>query len=251
MASDTKDKTDTIYSNKLNQIEQFSFDENVAQVFPDMLKRSVPGYALIQEMIGVLSKHYSVDNSNLYDLGCSLGASCVSMLANQNSDTTQLIAIDNSAAMIKAAEENLKQFCEENKINNTYKLLCEDIQSINYQNASIINLNFTLQFIDPADREGLLNKLYQALLPGGILILSEKVNFESEKDALLSDLHHDFKRSQGYSDLEISQKRSALENVLIRDSEEEHHSRLKAAGFEQSHTWFQCFNFLSILAIKA
>lgn len=242
---------DTIYSEKHQQIEAFRFDEKVASVFPDMLKRSVPGYALIQEMIGVLGKRYSQADSNLYDLGCSLGASCISMLANQNHASTRLIAIDNSKAMIEGCEKNIKAFCESNKIKNSYEVICSNIENIDYHNASIINLNFTLQFILSENREKLLQQIYEGLLPGGILILSEKVHFEENKDALLNELHHDFKRANGYSDLEISQKRSALENVLIRDSEELHHQRLKNIGFSQSLTWFQCFNFISMLAIKA
>lgn len=241
---------DTIYSEKQQQVEAFRFDEKVASVFPDMLKRSVPGYALIQEMIGVLSKHYAQANSNLYDLGCSLGASCISMLANQNQASTSLIAIDNSIAMIEGCEKNIKAFCENNKIKNSYEVICDNIENIHYHNASIINLNFTLQFILPENREKLLQQIYDSLLPGGILILSEKVHFDQNKDALLNELHHDFKRANGYSDLEISQKRSALENVLIRDSEALHHQRLKDIGFSQSLTWFQCFNFISMLAVK-
>ncbi len=244
-------KKDTIYSDKKDHVEAFRFDEQVAKVFPDMLKRSVPGYALIQEMIGVLSKRYAQADSTIYDLGCSLGASCISILGNQNHSSTSLIAIDNSKAMVDGCMENLHTFCENNHVKNQYQVLCEDIENISYHNASIINLNFTLQFIQAEKREALIRNIFEGLLPNGILILSEKVHFDQAKDELLSDLHHDFKRAQGYSDLEISQKRSALENVLIRDSEDLHHARLKSAGFSQSFTWFQCFNFISILATKA
>lgn len=242
---------DTIYSQAKANIEQFRFDEKVAAVFPDMLKRSVPGYALIQEMIAVLSKRYAQEHSNLYDLGCSLGASCISMLAHINSENIQLIAVDNSQAMIQGAQQHLADFTASTSIKTPYRLICEDIENTPIENASIVNLNFTLQFIKPECRAELIETIYRGLRPGGILIVSEKVNFEEKKDKLLSELHHDFKRSQGYSDLEISQKRSALEDVLIRDSEALHHKRLTEAGFEQSVTWFQCFNFLSLLAIKA
>jgi tRNA (cmo5U34)-methyltransferase len=244
-------KADRIYAEAKEDIAQFRFDEKVAEVFPDMIQRSVPGYALIQDMIGVLAKRYAQANSNIYDLGCSLGASSLSMLGNVQHKSTQLIAIDNSSAMIKGADKALSLFCEHRSISNAYHLLCENIEDIYYENASIINLNFTLQFIAPEHREKLLQKLYLSLKPGGILILSEKVFFSEKADQLQSDLHHDFKKANGYSDLEISQKRSSLEDVLIRDSEAQHHQRFKQAGFEQSITWFQCFNFMSLLAIKA
>ena len=246
-----KPKTDTIYADAKEDIAQFRFDEKVAAVFPDMIQRSVPGYALIQDMIGVLTKRYAQADSNIYDLGCSLGASSLSMLGNSQHKSTQLIAIDNSIAMIEGARTALSAFCEQRSISNSYQILCENIEDFHYENASIINLNFTLQFITPEHREDLLKRLYQSLKPGGILILSEKVFFSEKEDQLQSDLHHDFKKANGYSDLEVSQKRSSLEDVLIRDSEEQHHQRFKQAGFEQSITWFQCFNFMSLLPIKS
>lgn len=242
---------DNIYAQSQEHIEQFRFDEKVTAVFPDMIQRSVPGYLLIQDMIGVLAKRYAQANTHVYDLGCSLGASSLSMLANFQYQTTKLIGIDNSTAMIKGANNALQLFCNECSIKNSYELVCENIQNFSYQNASIINLNFTLQFIAPTERLGLIRALYKALMPGGILILSEKVFFNETEDALQSELHHAFKKANGYSDLEISQKRSALEDVLIRDSEAQHHARLKEAGFQQSITWFQCFNFMSLLAIKS
>lgn len=243
--------TDTIYSIAQEHIEQFRFDEKVVAVFPDMIQRSVPGYMLILDNIGLFAKRYAQANSNIYDLGCSLGASSLSMLANLKFTDTQLIGIDNSPAMIDGAKNALNLFCTERHISNAFELLCADIQNIDYKNASIINLNFTLQFIAPHERLPLIQKIFKALNPGGILILSEKVCFSGSTDTLQSDLHHDFKKANGYSELEISQKRSALVDVLIRDSEAEHHARLKEAGFQQSITWFQCFNFMSLLAIKS
>jgi len=244
-------RTDTLYTEAQERIEQFRFDQKVASVFPDMIQRSVPGYLLIQDMIGVLAKRYAQANSSIYDLGCSLGASSLSMLANVKYEDIKLIGIDNSKAMIDGAQLALETFCTEHQIKNEYELICDNIEEINYKNASVINLNFTLQFIAPSKRLALIQRVYDALIPGGILILSEKVYFPDKEDLLQIELHHDFKKANGYSELEISQKRSALEDVLIRDSEEQHHKRLHAVGFEQSVTWFQCFNFMSLLAIKS
>ncbi len=242
---------DQIYTRSLEEIAPFRFDETVAAVFPDMLKRSVPGYALIQEMIGIVSKRYAQQNTRIYDLGCSLGASCISMLPHIQGKQITLIGIDNSTAMIEQAEIHLAQFIKDNQLEQNYQLRCEDVETQVYENASIINLNFTLQFIQPASRQTLINNIFKGLHSGGILILSEKISFDNQKDILLSELHHDFKRANGYSELEISQKRSALENVLIRDSEAEHLQRLKLAGFSQASLWFQCFNFCSFIAIKS
>lgn len=126
-----------------------------------------------------------------------------------------------------------------------------DIRHIAIENASMVVLNFTLQFLAPDDRAALLKKIYQGLLPGGVLVLSEKFSFEDEQIGdLLFSMHHDFKRANGYSELEISQKRTMLEDVMLTDSVETHKSRLKAAGFEHCEVWFQCFNFGSLLAVK-
>jgi len=245
-----QNNSDKIYATARDKIEKFRFDENVAAVFPDMLKRSIPGYPLIQEMIGVLSHRYAQDNTHIYDLGCSLAASSISMLKNIQKENCTVIAIDNSEAMIKGAQENLSSYSQQQAHKTNWQVICDDIQNIDFKNASIINLNFTLQFIDPSLRLKLIKKIYQGLNPNGILILSEKVAFPEMEDELLSELHHGFKKANGYSDLEISQKRSALEKVLIRDSEAQHIERLQSAGFNQVVTWFQCFNFISLLALK-
>ena len=127
-----------------------------------------------------------------------------------------------------------------------------DIRDIAIENASMVVLNFTLQFLEPSERQALLDKIYQGLNPGGALVLSEKFSFEDAKvGELLFNMHHDFKRANGYSELEISQKRSMLENVMLTDSVETHKARLHKAGFEHSELWFQCFNFGSLVALKA
>lgn len=127
-----------------------------------------------------------------------------------------------------------------------------DIRNIAIENASMVVLNFTLQFLEPDDRQLLLNKIWQGLKPGGALVLSEKFSFEdAEVGELLFNMHHDFKRANGYSELEISQKRSMLENVMLTDSVETHKKRLKQAGFEHAELWFQCFNFGSLVAVKS
>ena len=126
-----------------------------------------------------------------------------------------------------------------------------DIRDIEIENASVVVLNFTLQFLSPEDRYSLLEKIYAGLRPGGILILSEKYVFENQTaHELLIDLHHDFKRANGYSELEISQKRSAIENVMRPDSIESHKQRFEKIGFSSYEVWFQCFNFGSMFAIK-
>ncbi len=238
---------DTIYSSLLAAVDGFKFDQQVVNVFPDMIKRSVPGYTTIISMIGNLAERYAQSNSHCYDLGCSLGAATLAMRHRILASDCTLVGIDNSAAMI----DRCRQVIDADSGELEVELICDDLQNVQLQPASVIVLNFTLQFIPVEQRPGILQRLYDTLLPGGVLILSEKVAFDdTPHQDLMIELHHNFKRSNGYSDLEIAQKRSSLENVLIPETLETHRERLKSAGFHSSDVWFQCLNFASLIAIK-
>ncbi|WP_396587046.1 carboxy-S-adenosyl-L-methionine synthase CmoA [Bermanella sp. R86510] len=238
---------DNIYADEHSALQAFAFDDAVSRVFPDMIKRSVPGYSLIIPMIGVITEQYAQANSNLYDLGCSLGASLLAMRHGVKHQGCKVVGIDNSEAMIHRCES----YVDIDNSDVPVELFQGDVTQFNYQNASVITLNFTLQFIDRDKRLALIEQLYESLLPGGVLILSEKVCFEdAQEQSTQQELHWDFKRANGYSDLEISQKRSALENVLVPESAQEQLSRLRHAGFTQAYKWYQCFNFCSFVAIK-
>ena len=226
----------------------FVFDEQVASVFEDMINRSVPGYSTIIFMIGLLAERYYQDESNIYDLGCSLGGASCSILEHLKESSCKIIAIDNSQAMIERLEHRKAQFGERgNQIEGRH----ENVQDTEISNASVVILNFTLQFIPPADRKALIEKIYAGMNPGGILIISEKIIFTDELlNKLLIDSYHQFKEGMGYSKLEISQKRTALENVLIPETLDEHKKRMRSSGFGTFEVWFQCFNFASMVGIK-
>lgn len=241
-------KEDAIYASPLDEIIDFSFDEKVVNVFPDMIQRSVPGYGTLISTIGIMAARYAQDDSHCYDLGCSLGAVTLSMRQRIKNNNCDIIAVDNSQAMI---EKGQRLLAEDHHNNVEVELICADLLDVEITNASVVVLNFTLQFIPVAERLALLQRIYQGLKPGGALILSEKLAFEDpSQDDFHIEAHHDFKRSNGYSDLEISQKRSALENVLIPETLAEHQTRLNQAGFEFVEKWFQCFNFASMVAVK-
>ncbi len=240
-------KADDIFASPLEQMVDFRFDERVVDVFPDMIQRSVPGYGTLISNIGILAARYAQADSNCYDLGSSLGAITLSMRQRIKADACQIIAVDNSAAMIYRAEKIIA--ADNNRV--PVLMRCEDINATPIENASVVVMNFTLQFIAPALRDALIANIYQGLKPGGVFILSEKLRFDSaEKQNFFTEAHHDFKRANGYSDLEISQKRSTLENVLIPETLEQHQRRLCQEGFSRSECWFQCFNFASIIAFK-
>lgn len=239
--------TDNIYAKSHDKVEDFRFDNQVANVFPDMIKRSVPGYSHIIGVIGILAEQYAQPNSNLYDLGCSLGAATLSMRHRVHAPGVKIIAVDNSQAMLDRSADYLD--AEDSPI--PVETVCADITDMTVKQCSFAVLNFTLQFIPLEKRLATLQTIYDGMLPGAALILSEKLSFEDrQQDALLTSHHHDFKRANGYSDLEISQKRQAIERVLLPETAQQHIDRLSAAGFSQISQWFQSFNFASFIAIK-
>ncbi len=241
------DAIDQLYAAPHEDITGFRFDRAVAAVFPDMIKRSVPGYSTIIHMIGQIAERYAQAGTRLYDLGCSLGAATLAMRHRIAAADTRLVAVDNSPAMVEHCRAVLAADSGETPVD----LVCADIQDVHITAASVCVLNFTLQFIPVTERASVLRRIADGTVPGGVLIISEKILFEdAEHQTLMTELHHNFKRANGYSDLEIAQKRSALENVLIPEPLRVHQQRLLEAGFRSVDCWFQCFNFVSIIAFK-
>ena len=241
---------DRLFAQPLPEVPDFVFNEDVVRVFPDMIKRSVPGYPTIVENIGVLAGQFAEAHTTLYDLGASLGAVTQALRRHVKADGCQVIAVDNSPAMVERCREYLHAQDAMFQELLPVQVIEADILALDLHPTSLVTLNFTLQFIPPERRLELLTRIRQALLPGGALILSEKLRFEDAAEhELLTQLHVAFKRANGYSDLEIAQKRSAIENVMKPDSLEEHRERLLAAGFSKVVPWFQCLNFASLIAL--
>lgn len=238
---------DDIYALPLNQVGSFEFDDQVVRVFPDMIARSVPGYASILSMIEQLSSRFVRPGTSVWDLGCSLGAA-TRLVRRQAPQDCTIHAVDNSPAMIK----RLQSILEESPNDGCRVTLHEtDLRNVQVSDASFVILNLTLQFVPPAERTDIITSIFRGLLPGGALLLSEKICFnEPTQQHLMTELHHDFKRAHGYSDLEVAQKRTAIENRLIPETLDTHIDRLKNAGFKTVVPWFQCFNFVSILAVQ-
>lgn len=238
---------DNIFSERRDKVEDFKFDKKVVSVFPDMIKRSVPGYENVIIMSGLFAERFAQSNSNLYDLGCSLGATTLAMRSNISKYGTKIIAVDNSAAMIGRC----RKIIASDKHDVPVELVLDDIRNIDFQNNSMTVLNYTLQFLPPDDREVLLKSIYESMLPGAVLLLSEKVTFpEKQNSELFIDIYHSWKARNAYSEMEIRQKRDALEKVLIPDTIPRHVARLEKIGFKRCELWFQCFNFMSMVAFK-
>lgn len=231
---------DRVFSEPSQYIVDFAFDEAVVDVFPDMIRRSVPGYETVIPLTGLIASQHVSPGSNVYDLGCSLGASTLAVLRQLHDIPCDIIAVDNAPAMIARARglvtDPRVHFQE------------ADILHLEMENASVVLLNYVLQFITPEERLALLRKIRGSLLPSGCLILSEKIRFEeAESQSYYDALHLNFKRANGYSELEISQKRTALENVMIIDTVDEHLTRFEEAGFSKAEVWYRCLNWASFL----
>jgi len=239
-------KDDNIY-NVTRESAPFKFNEQVASVFPDMIGRSVPGYQAVIKMVEKLSARYVKAKTNCYDLGCSLGEASLAIDKGISARDVTIWSVDNSTAMLDRCQFHLDCY----KHNALIKLQCEDIRSSKIENASMVVLNYTLQFIPIEARETLISDIFKGMNDGAILLISEKISFMDQSvNQLFINLHHQFKKDNGYSDLEISQKRNALENVLVPETLEFHITRLTNAGFKHVNCWQQHLNFASIIAIK-
>ena len=242
-------KSDKLFRSPFEEISDFRFDAGVVEVFEDMIERSVPGYSAILGMTGELAQQFAQRNTHIYDLGCSLGGSSFSMAQRPLAEGVSIIAIDSSAPMVEGFKQKIAG-CQSCIVPVEVKQ--EDVCHTQFKSSSFVVLNFTLQFIAPDKRSTLIKNIFDALVPGGALLLSEKIKFsDPETNDLIIDLHHNFKKSMGYTDLEIAQKRTAIENILLPETSEAHCERMRECGFTRASPWFQCFNFCSFLAIKS
>ena len=238
---------DNIFSIKQENVGDFRFDEQVVSVFPDMIERSVPGYANLVAMIGTISAKYAKPETNIYDLGCSLGATSFSIAENNPEFNGDIVAVDSSEPMICELRRILKERSPSVKITP----LLSTAQDCEIRNASFVAMNLTLQFIPHSERDDVVKSIFDGINNGGAFVLSEKIIFDSaEEETTMHELLFNYKRCRGYSDTEIQQKKEALRNILIPETLATHIGRLKKAGFSEVYQWYQNLNFISILAIK-
>lgn len=239
-------KKDKVYAEPLDHIDGFRFDAGVADVFENMINRSVPGYPLILDLIGVLTEKFAIANTNCYDLGCSLGAATLK-IRQHLPQSCRLLGVDTSPDMVERCRANMGRDHSQAEV----EIVEQAIQETKIENASIVVINFTLQFIPDDERQAILDTIAHGMVKGGILILSEKICFDDERQQnSMTELHHEFKKYQGYSDLEIAQKRASLENVLVPNTAGQHLERLNRAGFSDAQMYLRCLNFASFIAKK-
>jgi tRNA (cmo5U34)-methyltransferase len=238
---------DKLFAEKREVKKDFDFGEETASVFDDMLIRSVPFYAEIQRMIGELAAEFAVEGTNLYDLGCS---TCNTFLALDRAipQRVRFIGMDSSPEMLKRGREKLAHYGTTRDV----ELILADLnERVRITNASVVIINLTLQFVRPMHRPALIKSIAEGLNDGGCLLVVEKV---VTKDPTLNRLfiknYYGFKQRNGYSELEIAQKREALENVLVPYWLEENVQMLSTGGFSEVDVFFKWYNFCGLIATK-
>ena len=238
---------DEVYKEESGSIADFKFEGKVVSVFDDMLDRSVPFYQEIQRMICEIANDFAVSGTQIYDLGCSTGTSLLN-LSQAIGSRVKFVGIDNSEEMLNRCRQNLA----EHHFKGEYDLICTDLnQGVKIENASVVIMALTLQFIRPLYREALLGAIFGGLIKNGSFILIEKVLGEDSLfNRLFIKYYYDLKKRKGYSDLEISQKREALETVLIPYKLLENRDLLLKAGFRYCDVFFKLYNFCGMVAVK-
>jgi tRNA (cmo5U34)-methyltransferase len=238
---------DEVYRENHESISDFTFGEKVASVFDDMLGRSVPFYAEMQRMIAEFATDFATPHSNIYDLGCSTGTTILNLAPHAGPDVT-FIGVDNSEEMLKKCSKKL----EEHKFQGKHQLLCADLnEGIQIENASMVLMVLTLQFVRPLHRDRLIRQIYEGMNENACLILVEKfLGEDSIFNRLFIKYYYDMKKRNGYSEMEIAQKREALENILIPYKPLENREMLLRAGFRYTDTFFKWYNFGGMIAVK-
>jgi tRNA (cmo5U34)-methyltransferase len=238
---------DRLFAGKMEKPGPFQFNRDVADVFDDMLNRSVPLYGESIRYQARIASDYYREKSRIYDLGCSNGNLGLLILERMKEKKFTMIGVDSSMPMIEKYAKRLRVKDDQNSVH----LVCGRLEDICIKNASVVLINLTLQFIDPDKRDAVMASVFNGLNPGGTLLLTEKtIHDKKEVNDLENRFYKTFKLENGYSELEISQKREALEKVLFPDTVETHEKRLVQAGFKSIDIWLKWFNFASFIAIK-
>lgn len=240
---------DELFAKRIEKFADFDFGERTAAVFDDMLERSVPMYSDIQRMIGELAADFAQDGDTIYDLGCSTCNTFVEIDAHLPAETcVRFVGLDNSEQMLGKARGKL----DATQSRHHYDLRFADLnQAIEIVNARVVIMTLTLQFVRPMRREALLRAIYEGMVHNGLFIVVEKVLGEhSMFNRLFIKHYYEMKKRHGYSELEIAQKREALENVLVPYRHSENVALLREVGFSQIDTFFKWYNFCGMAAVK-
>lgn len=239
---------DSLFLDPGRRKSDFAFDESVALVFNDMIKRSVPFYFEVQNMIADLTERYALNDTQVYDLGCSTGTTLALLSKRLNDKKINYVGIDNSAAMLSQAATTLQKL----KLDSIELRAADLNKGIQIDNGSVVIMNLVLQFIDLENRAALIADIFTGLQNQGCLLLVEKISSSNDSlEQCFTEKYYEFKKRNLYSDIEIARKRESLENILRPLTIEENIELLENAGFKVVETFFRWFNFAGLIAIKA
>jgi tRNA (cmo5U34)-methyltransferase len=243
-------KKDKLFLQSETPAGNFEFNVEVAEVFDDMLERSVPFYREQQTMIRGIIKRMWNPETKIYDLGCSTATTLIG-LCRELPTSARFIGYDNSSAMLERAIRNIKANHFQRRIAVRHAELNGRPSDFSLRNAGVVTMCWTLMFIRPLQRDKVIRWIYDSLVDGGVLIVTEKILTNSgNMNRFFVDLYYEFKKQAGYSETEISRKREALENVLIPYRVEENLDLFRRNGFDIPETFFQWFNFAGFLCVK-
>ena len=241
---------DRVFLQTTARSSDLKFDAEVAEVFDDMLVRSVPFYLEQQQMISEIGKKFWIQDTNIYDLGCSTATTLINF-CREIDESAGLIGYDNSIPMLERAKLKVKEAGFEKRLELRFGDLNDEPWKLSLEDASVVTMCWTMQFVRPLRRDNLIRWIYSSLVENGALLVTDKILTNStHMNRFFIDFYYDFKRRKNYSEEEILRKREALENVLIPYRIDENLEMFRRNGFGIVETFFQWYNFVGFLCVK-
>ncbi len=223
---------------------RWDFGGDVVKGFDSHIERSVPGYREVHELIASISDFYVRDGSLVYELGCSTGT-LTAMLGERHMDRdVTVIGVDREPAMVTFAQQRSEHLPK-------VSIVESDLLEYSLQPASLTVACFTMQFVQPAVRQQLFDRIYASLEWGGALLMFEKVRAPDARfQDLMSSLYTDYKQDQGFTDAEIIAKSRSLKGVLEPFSTQGNLDLMSRAGFVDVMSVWKRLCFEGFLAVK-
>lgn len=234
---------------------RWEFDHEVTQAFDDMLERSIPNYGQMRQMVARAADWF-LDRAThagrqptLVDLGASRGTQ-VAPLVDTWGARARFYLVDQSEPMLDVMRERYDGMMNAGIVTVAPWDLREGFPHASGRPAVVLSV-LTLQFVPIEYRQRLLREAHEALLPGGALILVEKVLGSAEEtNRLLVDLYYGLKRENGYTQEAVDRKRLALEGVLVPLTAQFDEELVRGAGFATVDVVWAWANFRAWVAVK-
>jgi len=226
--------------------DKWEFDSGVTECFEDMLRRSIPQYDVMRRAVFDLTGQYRVRDTAIVDLGASRGDGLEPMLKEWGC-YNQWIAVEVSEPMLEVLRQRFSGWIS----NGVLQVLDTDLtETFPPVDASVVLSVLTLQFIPIECRVQLLQRAFDALRPGGAMIVVEKVLGDTAPlDDVFVALYYGFK-GESYTEDEIQRKRMSLRGVLVPLTAQWNVEMLRRVGFRQVDCFWRWMNFAGWVAVK-